>query len=147
MDKFKEDNQEKEQQTEEQKKTSENITFLLEDAMNGLDDDCDDTGIDFNALQDKLNDIDLDFNSIQDAKVFMDMKDYELNYNVKQLCLICEYYGIRITKQKKQEIIEQIVIFENTMENIVITMKRKELWYYINELKNDKMMKKFVIWS
>jgi len=28
-----------------------------------------------------------------------------------------------------------------------ITMKRKELWYYINELKNDKMMKKFVIWG
>jgi hypothetical protein len=144
MDTFKEDNQEKEkkEEKEEQKETSENISFLLEDA-------CDDTGIgiDLHALQDQLNDFDIDFNSIQDAKVFMDMKDYELNYNVKQLSLICEYYGLRITKQKKQDIIEQIVIFENTMENIVITMKRKELWYYINELKNDKMMKKFVIWS
>jgi len=143
MDTFKENNQDNQDNQEKDKKeenTSENITFLLED-------DCDDTGIDLHALQDQLNDFDIDFNSIQDAKVFMDMKDYEMNYNVKQLSLICEYYGIRITKQKKQEIIEQIVIFENTMENIVITMKRKELWYYINELKNDKMMKKFVIWN
>ena len=145
MDTFKEDNQEKEKEKEkEEEKTSENITFLLEDA-DALEEDCD--IIDLHALQNQLNNFDIDFNSIQDAKVFMDMKDYEMNYNVKQLCLICEYYGIRITKQKKQEIIEQIVIFENTMENIVVTMKRKELWYYINELKNDKMMKKFVIWN
>jgi hypothetical protein len=79
------------------------------------------------------------------------MKDYEMNYNVKQLMLICEYYDIlkdvRTNKLKKQDIIEQILLFEKNMENIEITMKRKELWYYINELKNDKMMKKFVIWG
>jgi hypothetical protein len=140
MDTFKENNQDNQEKEKKEENTSENITFLLED-------DCHDTGIDLHALQDQLNNFDIDFNSIQDAKVFMDMKDYEMNYNVKQLSLICEYYGLRITKQKKQDIIEQIVIFENTMENIVITMKRKELWYYINELKNDKMMKKFVIWN
>ena len=78
------------------------------------------------------------------------MKDYELNFNVKQLLLICEYYGIskdiRVNKLKKQDIIEQIILFEKNMENIEITIKRKEMWYYMSELKNDKMMKKFVIW-
>ena len=33
------------------------------------------------------------------------------------------------------------------MENYEVVIRRKELWYYINELKNDKMMKKFVIWN
>ena len=78
------------------------------------------------------------------------MKDYEINFNVKQLLLICEYYGIskdiRVNKLKKQDIIEQIILFEKNMENIEITIKRKEMWYYMSELKNDKMMKKFVIW-
>ena len=69
---------------------------------------------------------------------------------MKQLLLICEYYGIskdiRVNKLKKQDIIEQIILFEKNMENIEITIKRKEMWYYMSELKNDKMMKKFVIW-
>ena len=83
--------------------------------------------------------------------IFLEMKDYEMNYTVKQLMLICEYYDIlkdvRANKAKKQDIIEQILLFEKNMENVETTMKRKELWYYINELKNDKMMKKFVIWG
>lgn len=69
-----------------------------------MEEDCDDVGVDLHTLQEHLNNIDIDFNSIQDAKVFMDMKEYELNYNVKQLCLICEYYGIRITKQKNRRL-------------------------------------------
>jgi hypothetical protein len=48
---------------------------------------------------------------------------------------------------KKQDIIEQILMFENNNDNYELVIRRKELWYYINELKEDKMMKKYVIWN
>jgi hypothetical protein len=78
--------------------------------------------------------------------IFAQMKNYDTNFNLKQLVLICEYYKLKPNKLKKQEVIEQIILFENEYENISTVIKRKELWYYLNELKNDKMMKKFIIW-
>jgi hypothetical protein len=119
----------------------ENITFFLNDDEN-------DDFLDLNALESELNGLDL--STIQDDDIFIEMKNYELNFNVKQLMLICEYYemkDIRANKLKKQDIIEQIILFETNPENIEVVTKRKELWYYIDELKNDKMMKKFVIWG
>jgi len=130
-------------------KNKENITFFLNDGA-----ECDDELMDLYKLQNELNELDIYGNSCQEPDsddIFLEMKDYEMNYNVKQLLLICEYYDIlkdvRANKAKKQDIIEQILLFEKNLENIEITMKRKELWYYINELKNDKIMKKFVIWG
>lgn len=130
-------------------KNEENITFFLNDGA-----ECDDELMDLYKLQNELNEIEIYGNSGQQPDgddIFLEMKDYEMNYTVKQLLLICEYYDIlkdvRANKAKKQDIIEQILLFEKNMENVEITMKRKELWYYINELKNDKMMKKFVIWG
>lgn len=131
-------------------KNKENITFFLNDG-----EECDDVELmDLYKLQNELNEMEIYGNSEGQPDghdIFLEMKDYEMNYNVKQLMLICEYYDIlkdvRTNKLKKQDIIEQILLFEKNMENIEITMKRKELWYYINELKNDKMMKKFVIWG
>jgi hypothetical protein len=130
-------------------KNKENITFFLNDGA-----ECDDELMDLYKLQNELNELDIYGNSCQEPDsddIFLEMKDYEMNYNVKQLLLICEYYDIlkdvRANKAKKQDIIEQILLFEKNLENTEITMKRKELWYYINELKNDKMMKKFVIWG
>jgi arginine deiminase len=54
---------------------------------------------------------------------------------------------VRTNKMKKQDVIEQILLFEASTENYQVVTKRKELWYYMNELKNDKMLKKFIIWS
>jgi len=119
----------------------ENITFFLND-------DQTDDFLDLNALESELNGIEL--STIQQDDIFIEMKNYELNFNVKQLMLICEYYemkDIRVNKLKKQDIIEQIILFETNPENIEVVTKRKEMWYYIGELKNDKMMKKFVIWG
>ena len=120
---------------------AENITFFLDDENIN---DC----LDLNALESQLNE--LNMSNIQDDDIFIEIKNYELNFNVKQLMLICEYYNmkdIRVNKLKKQDIIEQIILFETNPENIEIVTKRKELWYYIDELKTDKMMKRFVIWG
>ena len=76
--------------------------------------------------------------------------DYEINYNIKQIIRICDYYGIskdiKINKLKKNEIINFLLMFEENIMNSEIVYKREQLWYFMSELKNDKFMKKFIIW-
>jgi len=76
--------------------------------------------------------------------------DYDTNYNVKQLLTICDYYGllkeVKINKFKKPELILFLLDFEENMENSLIVYKRKQLWYFMEELKNDKFMKKYILW-
>ena len=76
--------------------------------------------------------------------------EYKINYNVKNLLLICEYYGIakelKVQKFCKEMIIYFLVDFENDPLNNTIVLKRKKMWSYINMLKNDKFMKKYIIW-
>jgi hypothetical protein len=121
----------------------EHITYQLEDDCNkGTHDD-------FN-YDSFLHDFEKINNLSSDDEIFVIMKDYDLNYSVKQLLLICDYYAIskgamRTNKMKKQDIIEQIILFEHDQNNIEIVERRKRMWFYINELKEDKFMKKYVI--
>lgn len=75
--------------------------------------------------------------------------NYQINYTVKQLLQICDYYGIakelRTNKCNKDEIINILVHFENDYNNSEIVFKRQTMWLYINELKNDSHMKKYII--
>jgi hypothetical protein len=76
--------------------------------------------------------------------------DYKINYTVKELLLICEYYGIskelKINKCCKDVIIQILVDFESNPLNNTIVLRRQEMWRCINILKNDKFMKKYVLW-
>lgn len=76
---------------------------------------------------------------------------YDINFTVKQLLLICEYYGIskdlKSNKCNKSDILNTLIIYENNIENLEKVNKRKSLWHYINELKKDKFMKKYVLWN
>jgi len=91
-----------------------------------------------------------DFSSDNESKILSKCMAYELEYNVKQLTRICEYYGIskeiKMNKLKKTDIIDFLIDFEENIENIEIVFKRQQLWYFMSELKNDKFMKKYVIW-
>ena len=103
------------------------------------------------------NDLDIDelLNEL-DEKVSSDdlavphMINYHENYTVKELLLICEYYGfakdLKANKFTKEQIIDYLVGFEGDIANADIVFKRQNMWFYINELKNDKFMKKFVLW-
>ena len=71
--------------------------------------------------------------------------DYNENYTKKQLELIADYYGISKRKKKKQELIEEIVIFEKETSNFDIFQRRKTLWFYIDEINNDSFLSKFLI--
>lgn len=70
--------------------------------------------------------------------------DYE-NFTIKELNAICEYYKIKINKIKKSNIISLIEDFENKTENNFIVKKRKIIWSYLNILKNDKVIKKYIL--
>jgi hypothetical protein len=66
------------------------------------------------------------------------------------LLLICDYYGIgkelKINKATKDVIIQILLDFEMNPLNSNIVFKRQNMWFYMNELKNDKFMKKYVLW-
>ena len=71
--------------------------------------------------------------------------NYRENYTKKQLDRIADYYQIPKRKKKKDELIEEIVIFEQNIVNIDIAQHRKTLWYYMDEIKNDNYLSKFLI--
>jgi hypothetical protein len=78
------------------------------------------------------------------------MINYRENFTVKDLLFICEYYGfskqLKNAKLNKEQIIDFLVNFESDQNNFDIVNKRKNMWFYMNELKSDKFMKKFVLW-
>jgi hypothetical protein len=126
---------------------SENINFFLND------DDLNDELNNNISLNDILKEINADEGSyLQNTdNLFHEVVNYNINYTVKQLLQICDYYNIlkevKMTKCNKEEIINTIVLFESNPDNYNISCRRKKCWFYINELKNDRFMKKFVLWN
>ena len=141
---------------------NENITYCVKD--NDLD-SYDESELENSELAQLINDFEQmqsaannNANLYNEDDIMSEMQNYELNFTIKQLLIICDYYGI--TKQaknaeyygskartmKKSDIISLIMMFERNMDNIELVMKRKELWYYFDSLKADKIMKKFVLW-
>jgi hypothetical protein len=89
-------------------------------------------------------------NELDDDLAVPKMINYHENYTVKELLLICDYYGfakeLKTNKCNKDQIIEILVSFESDLNNSDIVFKRQNMWFYISELKNDKFMKKFLLW-
>jgi len=71
--------------------------------------------------------------------------DYQTNYVRKELDRIADYYDISKRKKRKDELIEDIVIFEKDPDNVQIVFQRKKLWSYIKEIKQDKYLSKFLM--
>ena len=63
----------------------------------------------------------------------------------KQLEFIAGYYDIKTRKKKKEELAEEIVIFEKAEENIDLVQRRKMMWFYIDEISNDSYLSKYLI--
>jgi hypothetical protein len=131
--------------------SNENILINIDE--DNIHSDSINNDVDENELETILKEIEnssFDINLFSDTEITVKTLDYDLNYNVKQLVLICEYYGIAKTvkanKFKKDEIISFLLEFEENPENYLIVYKRKQLWFFMNELKNDKFMKKYLLW-
>ena len=71
--------------------------------------------------------------------------DYDLNFNVKYINLIADYYNIKKTKLNKAQLIRKVVIFEIDENNVCRVEERKRLFDNFIELKNNKFFSKFII--
>ena len=99
-------------------------------------------------VNDKYNDIveDEDDNDNYSADMYMaTCLDYDNNYTKKELEKIADYYKISKRKKRKSELIEEIVLFEMSFENDFIVNRRKLLWFYMDEIKNDEFLHKYII--
>lgn len=120
-----------------------NIIFSLIEKQKNNDDFVDIEKLlgDFN--NDNSNNIDNDF-------IFAIIKNYDINFTVKQLITICDYYGllkqIKNNKLKKIDYINMIVLFEIEPSNFNIVHTRQKYWNYMKELQSDKFMKKYILW-
>ena len=71
--------------------------------------------------------------------------NYELNYNVKELKKIAKYYKINIRKQRKENIVEMLTLFETNPENVDIVEHRKLMWFYFESLLEDPFFSSYMI--
>ena len=64
----------------------------------------------------------------------------------KEIGRIADYYEISKRKKKKAELIADIVLFEkDPTKSPKVVHQRKKLWSYIQEIKEDKYLSKFLI--
>ena len=121
-----------------------NIHFLLHEDNESKINDNNDSIFDIHSF---LNEIEND-ESQQDLMI-SNIIHYHENFTIKELLVICDYYGIakelKSNKCKKETIIQVLTNFEYNSQNYDIVSKRKNLWFYINELKSDKFMKKYIL--
>jgi hypothetical protein len=94
----------------------------------------------------------LDFDKASDIHKECEMQiktllEYYTALSVKELHKICEYYEIKATQKcKKADIIYLIALFETEYTNAETVFKRHQFWQYMEELKKDKYMRRFVVW-
>lgn len=141
--------------------TNQNIIFSIDD-KDVIDNNSNElvASGDINILSEELNKMlnELENNKLKktiniynhnDNENVPKLIDYSLNYKIKDLHLICEYYNIlkevKQNKCNKEQIIDIIIAFESDINNYEIVYKRMNMWFYINELKNDKFMKKYIL--
>ena len=71
--------------------------------------------------------------------------DYQENYILGDLKKIADYYDISTRKLRKDELIQEIVIYESNPGNAEIYLKRLQCWYWLKELKQDPKLKQFIL--
>lgn len=128
------------------------VSYMSENIFIQLDESFPDKNNNINKLLTEFENIE---NKPISDEIFCDdlvalIKNYDLNYTVKKLFLISDYYGlskqIKANKGNKLDIIYAIVIFENDDKNEEIVFNRQKYWTYMEELSSDPFMKKFVLW-
>lgn len=119
----------------------ENISFSLQETCSDKSDE------NIVSYEDLVKEVDLmEMTSIIGMDDYIAMEvDYQTNYLKKDLERIADYYEISKRKKRKEQLVEDIVLFEKDPENIEIVFQRKKLWSYVEEIKSDKYLSKFLI--
>lgn len=108
-----------------------------------------------NTLQDMKSYISEIINSSEDEKehsgdpsriVAIEL-DYMTNYTVKMLSHILDYYKLSKRRLNKSEMVQIILIFEEDPANEVCVSTRRQLWKYMERLRNDEYLSKFILFD
>jgi hypothetical protein len=129
---------------------NENILYYINNSNNIINSDSnnDSQGIDLNSLYKEYGVNYNDYNRYNENDYeYNTYNEYITNYTVKQLTHILNYYKLNITRIRKHEMVQLIILFENEPENNLIVNQRQKLWYYINEIKADIYLKKFILFD
>tara|TARA_B110000008_G_C16780363_1_gene488409 strand:+ start:475 stop:849 length:375 start_codon:yes stop_codon:yes gene_type:complete len=73
--------------------------------------------------------------------------DYMTNYTVKMLSHILDYYKLSKRRLNKSEMVQIILIFEEDPANEVCVSTRRQLWKYMERLRNDEYLSKFILFN
>lgn len=84
---------------------------------------------------------------IETNVLYEDLYTFYMNYSVKNLLQILNYYGINKNKLLKEEMIQLLIIFELDPNNKALVLKRMRLWQNIAELNEDQYFKKFIMFT
>lgn len=69
--------------------------------------------------------------------------EYNDYFTLNELRRIADYYGLNVDKNKG-DLINNIIEFEKTPSNMMRVCKRKKLWAYMKEIKEDKYLAKYI---
>lgn len=71
--------------------------------------------------------------------------DYQENYTMNDLKKIADYYNIQTRKLRKDELIQELVIFESDENNNEVYLRRLQAWYWLKEFKQDAKLKQYIL--
>tara|TARA_Y100000741_G_C17943014_1_gene432617 strand:- start:23 stop:397 length:375 start_codon:yes stop_codon:yes gene_type:complete len=120
---------------------SGNLTFSLREVKNETEEN-----ITYDDLVQQVDYMEMYSAVTMDDYIAQEL-EYNTNYTKKELEKIAEYYEISKRKKKKQDLVEDIVLFEKAPENVEMVYRRKRLWSYIEEIKADKYLSKYLIFE
>ena len=81
----------------------------------------------------------------KDNLLYVKKVDYMENYRVDDLKKIAKYYELQINRKKKEELVEDIIVFEDSLENLEMVQTRLMYWEYLEELKSHPFFKQFIV--
>lgn len=68
---------------------------------------------------------------------------YMTHYTLASLYNIADYYGLR-RRVLKPTMVQDIVLYETNIDNFEKVYKRRKMWAYLEELKEDKFLSKYI---
>jgi len=86
-----------------------------------------------------------DCENTADNLLYVKKVDYMENYRVEDLKKIAKFYEIPVQRKKKEDLVEEIIVYEDCLENLEKVQRRMLYWGYLEELKADPYFKQFVI--
>jgi len=128
--------------------TDNDLHYELKETICNIDNTSDKNDIDMMMNSDSFfSDFKDEYDYFDDDNLIAQHIDYYENYNIKMLRHIATYYNILKKKLKKNELIDEIIKFENDPNNSIKVYNRKRYWHYINELKNDSYFSKYIMFN